>query len=258
MCLVRTTFEHLIHDSMCAMKRAFLLLVISTFTFSAHAQVPFGKADSFVQRAGLQIGSIDFRFDGNAPAELEFTFTNPTYGVYYSRQEITFSYAVGTQTLGSGEKLSLTDATISGWIPLFQFGEGGDGAFTFFIPAGLSSDFRRITRTQGSTEIDAFEYTGVAAGAGVGVGTPIAGGYFLSTALPLFGIASQSFGNSTDTSALLTAGAEWISPQVAGRFGVSLGYGYRWQKWYSDVGRISGHSYDFVGTRHEIKVGLSF
>ena len=233
-----------------------ILFLLASMAVQASAQTPYGSQDVPAQRIGLEMSSIDFRFDGNAPSEIVFAFTNPTYGVFYSRQEISFSYARGAQDIANGDRLVLTDATMSGWMPLRPF--NGESKVDVFFPVGLNSDFRRITRTQGTTEIDAFEYTVIAAGAGIGFGLETAPGMLTAYALPFYGIASRSFGNDTDTSAILTVNAEWISRPFAGRFGVSVGYGYRWQKWYSDVGRITGDSFNYIGSRHSFRVGLSY
>ncbi|MDG1754495.1 MAG: hypothetical protein P8H65_05915 [Rhodothermales bacterium] len=224
----------------------------------ARAQVPYGQQDIPSQRAGLMMSTLDFKFVGNAPSELVFAFTNPTYGVFYSRQEIFFSYTRGAQDLSGGDRLVLSDATMSGWAPVRPFKGDTPRKLDVFFPLGLNSDFRKIVRTKGSTEIDAFEYTVVAVGAGVGFGIETGAGYLSGYALPFFGIASRSFGNDTDTSAIVTANAEWLSRPFLGRFGVSVGYGYRWQKWYSDVGDITGDSFDYVGSKHTVRIGLSY
>jgi len=234
------------------------LLLVLTRPELTHAQQGKPLADIPGSSAGVTIQSVDFRFNGTVPSEVAFRFDGLAYGVFYSREPIQMVFIRGQQAIGPKDDLVLTDFTLNGWTAFRPFKEKKDGGLIPFIPMGLESNYRRIKRTQGSVEVDAFEYTVIAAGAGLGLEIPLAKGRLVSKGMGYYGIASRSFSYDTDTSAILEGSIVWSSTRFINRFGVEVGYNYRWQKWYSDLGRISGSSYDFVGSHHAIQIGLSF
>jgi len=201
---------------------------------------------------------MEFWFDGDAPSETEFTFDGAAFGVFYNLEPLLVTFVRGEQSIGDNDKLVLTDFALSGWMALRPFGDQKKGRFEFFLPVGLESDFRRIKRIKDDTEIDAFEYTVVAAGVGVGLSAQVGKGLLSARGIPYYGIANRSFGTDTDTSAILHVVVDWVSATLNKRFGLNAGYSYRWQKWYSDAGDISGHSFDYVGKHHALRLGLSF
>ena len=237
-------------------------LLVSAFWFvlvsPAGAQVSYGEKAVASNAAGITLVAMDFRFDGTAPSEIEFAFDGLAYGVYYNRHPLMLTYVRGAQTIGSKDKLALTDFSMSGWIPFRPFTGKKDSKVDFFFPIGLQSDYRRIQRTQGSVEVDAFEYTVVAAGTGVGASAPVFRGILSAKGLAYYGIATRSFGFDTDTSAIMEIDVDWISALLTDKFGISLGYSYRWQKWYSDLGQLTGDSFDFIGKHHAFRLGMSF
>lgn len=208
--------------------------------------------------AGVIVQSTDFRFDGTAPSEVVFQIDGLAYGVFYNRGPVFMRVVRGTESIGNNDNLVLTDFTLSGSAAIQPWKDKTNQQWSVFFPIGLQSNYRRIKRTQGNAEIDAFEYTVVAIGSGIGLDTPLANGLLTGKGMGYFGIANRSFSYDTDTSAILEASLVWSSVRLTERFGISVGYNYRWQKWYSDLGEISGSSYNFVGSHHAFQVGLSF
>lgn len=208
--------------------------------------------------AGLTAVGMDFRFDGSAPSEVVFAFDEMAYGLFYNRQSLVLAYVRGSQTIADDDKLTLTDFSLSGWLPFRFFETPKESEIDVFFPVGLESNYRRIKRTKQGVEIDAFEYTVLAAGTGLGASSAMLNGVMSARGLAYYGIASRSFGFDTDTSAILRLDVDWTSGLVTDRFGVSVGYGYRWQKWYSDMGDLTGDDFDFVGKQHSVRLGISF
>ena len=239
-------------------KLVLLGLVALLSVSSSQAQAGFSEGDAPMRGAGLTAVAIDFSFDGTAPSEVVFTFDGPAFGLFYDREPLLVSYIRGTQDIGPQDRLVLTDFSISGWMPFRPFGLKASKKADLFLPIGIDTNYRRIKRTQGDVEVDAFEYTVIAAGAGLGLIVPVFKGELAARGLSYYGIATRSFGNSTDSSAIVDVEIDWSSPLLTNRFGIQIGYGYRWQKWYSDLGDFAGQSYDFVGKHHALRLGLTF
>ncbi len=237
-------------------------LVFGTFlaalVVSSSAQTSFGGKNVASSAAGLTAVGMDFRFVGSAPSEVAFTFDGMAYGLFYSRESLMLTYVRGAHTITTDDQLVLTDFSLSGWMPFRFFKQEKDSKVDVFFPLGLESNYRRIKRTQGSVEVDAFEYTVLAPGLGLGASAPILKGVVTARGLAYYGIASRSFGFDTDTSSILKMDVDWNSELITDRLGLSIGYGYRWQKWYSDMGDLTGDSFDFVGKNHSVRIGISF
>lgn len=240
------------------MRKLVLGVLLSVLVIPCAAQVSPKDQGVASSSAGLTAVSIDFRFDGSAPSEVVFAFDEMAYGLFYNRQSLVLAYVRGSQTIADDDQLALTDFSLSGWLP-FRFFETSKGSeIDVFFPLGLESNYRRIRRTKQGVEIDAFEYTVLAAGTGFGVSSALLNGVISARSLAYYGIASRSFGFDTDTSAILRLDADWTSGPITDRFGVTVGYGYRWQKWYSDMGDLTGDDFDFVGKQHSVRLGMSF
>jgi hypothetical protein len=240
-------------------KKLALLIVCGCLGASvSKAQSAYPTQDIPSRAVGFTAVAMDFYFDGSAPSEVAFAFDGMAYGLFYNREPLSLTYVRGAQDIGANDRLVLTDFALSGWMPVRPFGMGGGKRIDVFLPFGIESDYRRIRRTQNNVEIDAFEYTVVAAGGGFGLSMPLVKGVFDARGLAYYGIATRSFGNNTDASAILDIEADWSSSRITNRFGIQIGYGYRWQKWYSDIGEITGSSFDFVGKHHALRLGLTF
>jgi hypothetical protein len=240
-----------------ARRTAWVCVMVALWTTEVSAQSGTDRPIS-TRAAGATLVGVDFRFDGDAPSEVEFTFDGLAYGVYYDREPMLLTFIRGEQSMGPNDKLVLTDFSLSGWTPLRPFGDSKGDRFDVFLPVGLESDFRRIKRSQDAVEVDAFEYTVVAAGIGLGLSSRMMSGLLRARGLPFFGIANRSFGTDTDTSAILDVAVDWSSRSISSRLGLQIGYSYRWQRWYSDAGKITGDSFDYVSTHHALRMGLSF
>lgn len=234
------------------------LVLIAFLALDAQGQQSFTDRDLSTRAAGPVAVAVDFYFDGSAPSEVAFAFDGMAYGLFYNREPLLVSYVMGAQDIGLNDRLVLTDFSVSGWTPVRPFGMGNGKSVDVFIPFGIETDYRRIKRTQNNVEIDAFEYTVIAAGGGLGFSTALLSGQLAGRGLGYYGIATRSFGNNTDASAILDLNLDWSSKRITNRFGLQVGYGYRWQKWYSDMGDITGDSFDFVGKHHSFRLGLSF
>ena len=257
--MILDLFKGLPTSIISAMRNIFFIgILLVTFQHEARGQQANGVQDIPGTSAGIIVQSTDFRFDGTVPSEVAFRFDGLAYGLFYKREAVQMMVTRGAQSIGPNDDLVLTDFTLSGLAKIRPWDKKGNSKIEPFFPVGLQSNYRRIKRTQENVEIDAFEYTVVAIGSGLGVAMPLGKGRLVSKGMAFYGIANRSFSNNTDTSAIVEASVVWSSVRLTERFGFEVGYNYRWQKWYSDIGQLTGSSYNFIGSHHAVQVGLSF
>lgn len=245
---------------------AFLLSLL--LVPSALAQ--FGGRDIAGQALLGTWSPIDFSYEGgDEDPFLRYDFSNPAYGVTYLRPNFEAHLVFGRQTVADGTggtlERDLTDAAIETWASLPFLPEFGGEALRLTLPILLHSDYRRVGNSESGNDenpADDFNFTTIGLGFGLGVEN-----YFSDRALlearviPALGLALRSFGDATGRSALLTAAVTLHTAPFAGRFGLSLGYSFRWQDWNvnaSSVFRNNRDIFDYRSTQHLVRIGLNW
>jgi hypothetical protein len=185
----------------------------------------------------------------------DFRFDNPILGLFYSRPGIQLFIGRGVQgdvpTVGD---LEFLETVINVYGAARPFENERSASVEFFLPFGLHSDYRRVSsQYQGSTS-DQFEATTIAIGGGVGLVGRQGRIRFSLRVRPHIGLASRSLGFGNGTTTLLDSDAEMTLGPISGRFGLSLGYQFRWQRWNMESDFIG--SRDFEATQHGFRVGI--
>jgi len=242
----------------------YLIVLLAAFLVAgtAHAQISYGGAQTPAVSAGIQLAQVDFSFVREGAPDASFNFSDPTYGIFYSRQGFNASFARGSSSLADGGDLILIDGTVSGWAGIRPFENSQDKKLDIFFPVGISSDYRKVRKKDGDVDADIFEVTVLALGAGLGATTGIRGSDLSIRAMPFYGLASRSFGNDTGSSAVLTTNVEWASGSISDRFGIYFSYGYRWQQWNLNTSIVLDSEgkgdLTYEGSYHAIQIGLTF
>lgn len=237
----------------CRLARALAILTL----------ILIGVAESSAQFSeggiGLSVAlvPVSFEFDHADPGAA-FSFDDTVYGIVFSRAGLNASIHRGTSK-SSTKELDLFDINLSILGELLQDQLEGS---PIFVPIMLHSTYRRVRRIEADSEFAAFEYTGIGLGAGVGLRHDQGRIHVMAHAIPGIGLATRSFGTSGGRTTLLDSDVQVSVDQVFGRFGLILGYGFRWQGWRVggpdafDAAGAGKVTYD--GTNHALRVGLTW
>lgn len=248
------------------MRYLFLLVAILLGSpLPGWAQLSYGGGRSASQAAGVGVAFISFDYEGAPSPDANFSFSNPAYGVVLSRPGFLAGFHRGTQDSPGGDQLTLT-----------EFGLLAFGSFRPFpsprgasprrlepiVPLGVQTTYRRVSRDLDTGTFNAFEFTVAAIGAGLGVQRETRSSLFIFRAMPMFGIAARSFGGDTGTSRIVDVDAELQLGPWSDRFGLMLGWGFRWQDWNVNSSRLLTDAnegvFDYAGTVQSIRLGLIF
>ncbi len=214
----------------------------------------------------LATGRVVFSLTEADPAA-NFEFDDAVFGVVFSRQGVYASVVSGsgrsaigfTNGTSSPAELNLFDVNLAISGSLFR---DLTDQLPFYLPVMLHSTYRRIKRSDSGAEFTVFEYTGLGLGAGVGVRTEGENWSIDAHATPGIGIASRSFGNSTGSTLLFDGDVQFMMGPIFGRFGIALGYNYRWQSWRvggPDAFDVAGSGrVTYSGGAHAVRVGVSW
>lgn len=237
------------------------LVLAGLLPISAYAQISYGGGPEAHQSITPAYIAVDFTFDGGDLPESSFEFTEPVWGIVYTRPGFAFSIARGVQKMSDADDLTLIDALLLGYGAFRPF-RSESRSMELLIPVGLSSGYRKVSRDSDTTVIQAFEFTTLSLGAGLGVGHSTERTSLLVRAMPFYGLATRSIGNETGSTTTFDADVELGIGPISDRFGVTLGYGFRWQKWNLKASAffegISNETFDYSGTMHTFRVGLLF
>ncbi len=237
----------------CRLARALAILTL----------ILIGVAESSAQLSeggiGLSVAlvPVNFEFDHPDPS-VAFTFDDAVYGIVFTRAGLNASVYRGSSTSSSRE-LDLFDVNLSILGELLKDQLEGSPVF---VPIMLHSTYRRVRRIEANSEFAAFEYTGIGLGAGIGLRRQQGRIHATAHAIPGIGLATRSFGTSGGRTTLLDGDVQVALDRVFGRFGVILGYGFRWQSWRVggpdafDAAGAGKVTYD--GINHALRVGLSW
>jgi len=245
------------------------ILVAAALTAAAtdaHAfQRRYGAGAQTRQSAGLTVTMPDFGPQGASCAVedpqggceqfFDFTFDHPILGLFYSRPGIQLFIGRGQQG-GNGEvgDFELLDTSINVYGAARPFSGERERPLQFVLPYGLHSGYRRISAGGRSVSTDQFEATVIAIGAGAGLMKVEGRTQFNARVMPHFGLASQSLGFGNGTTSLVDADAEVTFGPVKGRFGISIGYAFRWQKWNMSGDFVARRK--FEGSQHGLRLGV--
>ena len=226
---------------------------------SAIAQVSYGGGRTPSQAVGLTVANVQFSFDGSSNPAVNFNFDQPVYGIVFSRPGMLVGAGRGRQPQADGNSLTLTDFHLTAWGVLRPVDKG---PVRPTIPIGIQSSYRRVSRAENTGTFDAFEFTVLALGAGVGFEKEATASSVTARIMPMFGIASRSIGTDTGTSAILDGDLEATFGPWGRRFGVMIGYGFRWQRWNLNTSRFlpeaTSDTFDYSGTMHTLRLGVLF
>lgn len=234
-------------------------LLLAGLARPVSAQISYGGGRSAGQSVGVSVSSVRFSFTGSEVPSANFNFDHPVYGLVLSRPGILVGAGRGRQAQSDGDALTLTDFHLTAWGALRPFEREG---IQPTVPIGLQSSYRRVSRSRDTGSFDAFEFTVLALGAGVGFERQGQTSLVSGRVMPMFGIASRAIGTDTGTSALLDADLDATFGPWGGRFGLSVGYGFRWQRWNLNTSRFlpdaADDTFDYTGSMHTIRLGLLF
>ncbi|NNF04310.1 MAG: hypothetical protein HKN17_07575 [Rhodothermales bacterium] len=227
----------------------------------AFAQISYGGGPQAYQSIAPAYIGVDFTFDGGELPESSFEFVEPVWGIVYSRPGFSFSAARGVQDASDSDDLTLIDVLLLGYGAFTPF-RSETRAFELLVPVGLSSGYRKVSRNSASSVIQAFEFTTFSIGAGLGLGHRTEKTNLLIRAMPFYGLATRSIGNENGSTATFDTDVELGLGPFSDRIGVTLGYGFRWQKWNLKASAlfegISDETFDYSGTMHTFRVGVLF
>lgn len=245
----------------CQGRRLAALLLLALLPVAAQAQISYGGGPEAYQSVTPAYIGVDFTFDGGELPESSFEFVEPVWGVVYTRPGFAFSAARGRQKASDADDLTLTDVLLLGYGAFTPF-RSESRSFELLLPVGLSSGYRKVSRDSDDSVIQAFEFTTLSIGAGLGFGHRTEKTNLLVRAMPFYGLATRSIGNENGSTTTFDADVELGIGPLTDRFGVTLGYGFRWQKWNLKASAffegISNETFDYSGTMHTFRVGLLF
>ncbi len=237
----------------CRLARALALLTL----------ILIGVAESSAQLSeggvGLSVAyvPVTFEFDHPDPT-VGFSFDEAVYGIVFTRAGLNASVHRGSSKTSTRE-LDLFDINLSILGELFQEQLEGN---SIYVPVMLHSTYRRVRRIEANSEFAAFEYTGIGVGAGVGLRHERGRIHLAGHAVPGIGLATRSFGAAGGRTTLLDGDIQVSVNQAFGRFGLLVGYGFRWQSWRVggpdafDAAGAGKVTYD--GINHAVRVGLTW
>jgi len=228
---------------------------------TAQAQISYGGGPDSFQSVAPAWVSVDFTFDGGELPESSFEFVDPAWGVVYTRRGFAFSAARGVQKSSVDDDLTLLDVLLIGYGAFTPY-RSESRSLEVLVPVGLSSGYRKVSRDSEDAVIQAFEFTTLSIGAGLGLGHSTERTNLLIRAIPFYGLATRSIGNDTGSTATLDTDVELGIGPITDGLGITLGYGYRWQMWNLKASAlfegISDDAFDYSGSMHTVRIGVLF
>ena len=238
-----------------------LFLVLAT-AMPAFAQFNYGGGAESVRSAGVMASIIDFSFRPDQAPDVAFSYSDPAFGVFYSREGFVGRLMRGSGTDQDGGDLVLVEGSVDVWGAFRPFRSTGDSNIDVFFPIGLHGDYRKVSKQDEDINGSVFEVSVLALGAGAGLGIPVGRGALSARSQPFIGIASRSFGSDTGSSLGYMVDLEWNLPEISSRFGAYLGWGYRWQRWLLGASAVfvqaESKHVEYRSAQHSFQVGLTF
>lgn len=242
----------------------FVTILMLLASESALAQFSYGSGSSnaSARAAGPMVALADFSFRPAQAPDVSFQFVDPIYGVFYSREGFVGRLARGGSTDADGSDLTLVDGSVDAWVNLRPFRISQEEGVDLFFPVGLHGDYRKTNKQDEELDGTVFEVSVVALAAGAGLAAPVGKSRVSVRSQPFIGFASRSFGTDTGSSAGYTVDVEWSLPEISSRFGVYVGWGYRWQRWLLSASAVfaqtEADNVEYRSAQHAFQVGLTF
>lgn len=203
-----------------------------------------------------------FRYNGAREPTESFDYEAPAYAISFAQSNMEASIAFGHQNAGAGLRdLRLLDAELFLWggFPITT-----SRTFRLYLPLVLHSGYRSVDeREQDLPSIDAFNLTTLGLGTGVGLESTLGRRIQLRGQItPLAGLALRTLEGTAGRTWLLRGKAQLHIPRVIRRYGLSIGYTYRYQRWNIDASdlfpTISDDLFDYKNRQHVFHVGVNW
>ena len=236
------------------------LLCAQLFSYESESPRP-------TQAISGTVGYVDFEYAGGGTPSERFDFDDAVYGILYSRPNVQVSVLVGTHEPQNPafdqDRLQLIDAAFFTWGEIGLSRKLSGGTSRLFIPILLHSNHRRVAKEdEATTAVDAFSVTVLGIGTGLGAIGQLEKLQVEARATPVIGIATRSFGDATGSSWLFDGDLLVHVGPLLGRFGFSVGYGFRIQSWNvgtSDlIQDVEEDFFDYSGLQHTARLGLNW
>lgn len=212
------------------------------------------------------LAPIDFNYRGDGEPSDRFDFDDLAYGAQYARPGLNVTVLIGRHRpagASSDETLQLIDAAFFTWGEIGLTSKLSEGENRLFVPVVLHSSHRRVAVDgEAQSAIDAFSVTVLGLGTGLGVSGQTGKVQLVARATPVIGFATRSFGDAAGSSTLFDGDVLVHFGPLVGRVGLSVGYGYRSQRWNvgsSDlIQDVENDFFDYAGAQHVLRAGLSW
>jgi hypothetical protein len=240
-----------------------ILVLISVVSADAQMFSYGGLERRATQALSLTTYKIDFVYDGSGEPMHRLDWDGWAYGLSFDRRNffarIVFGNA-GTDFESVSGKLHMVDVALSGWGELVR--TRGSSA-SVGLPIVIHSGFRSVDGNFVNTVDEAFSYTVLGIGTGVSFeAEPAHSVNVQAHAWPVIAMAFRSFEGFAGTSTMVDADLQVHFMNLFGRYGLSAGYGYRWQKWNTDdsglVGNVDPALFDYKSNQHMLRLGLNW
>ena len=206
---------------------------------------------------------IDFQYDGSGMPDRLLDWDGEAYGFSFNRRNFAATVVIGSAESSTGivdDKLKLVDATITGWGEIVR---SKGSTTTIGLPIAIHSGFRSVDGDFVDAIDESFSYTVL--GLGTGVSFEIEPSRTVSIqgrAWPMIGMAFRSFEGFAGSATLLDADLQFHFMRLFGKYGLSTGYGFRWQKWNTNesglVRNVDDDLFDYKSNQHMLRLGLNW
>ena len=241
-----------------------VVILVGLVLPDAYAQFGRGGADiGEAPSLALSYHAVDFAYVGAADADLRFDFRAPVLGLTYTRPGLHVAAAYGRQDAGetaAAAALRYVDLSLVTWGAWRPLEATRTERFDWFVPVALHSNYRLVAERE-SEQDNTFSVTmlGLGTGAGAYVTIQPAARLHLRTT-PGVGFATRSLDGAPGVAWLFDTDAELRLGPVVGRWGLTLGYRYRWQRWNLTssglLREVGSDLFDYREHRHVLRVGL--
>lgn len=212
--------------------------------------------------AGYSI--VNFEFNGENKPSRVLDFTEPAYGLTYSRSNLAASIFWGRQNAADTTSfdLSLIDFNLAFWGEVF-FSEAATSApHQFFVPITVFSNFRKVA-PRNLDILEEFSITTLGLGLGIGYyGSWGENTLFEMRSTPSIGYAARSFGDSAGTARLIDTDAQLHLEEIFGKLGLSIGYHLRIMVWDVSSSNVfntfTDDLFKYRDQKHTIQIGLNW
>jgi hypothetical protein len=215
------------------------------------------------QALSLTTYLIDFEYDGDADPARRLDWDGEAYGLSFTRRNFAASVVFGSAKSTADvveDNLQLVDATLTVWGEIVR-SRGSD--IGVGVPIVIHSGFRSVDGDFVNDIDESFSYTTLGIGTGVTVvAEPARSVEIQAHAWPAISMAFRSFEGFAGSSTLLDSDLQVHFMNLSGRYGLSLGYGFRWQKWNTNesglVETVNDDLFDYKSAQHMLRLGINW